>query len=157
MGRIHFKHLYTVPLICYDHLKRAPIEVKRSPWSCQARIRGACVSELACMRVGITFEAGKYSFRAFSYHASGGFRHAHINLSLSTKWCFRGSQTRTRCACVSETRMISVLLWWAPSLNDCSKLKGQYTDVKSGCVTSVWPSLNPHSLSLKTFLVLLSL
>ena len=28
------------------------------------------------------------------------------------------------------------------------KLKGQYTDVKSGCVTSVVPSLTPHSRSL---------
>ena len=42
-------------------------------------------------------------------------------------------------------------------LNDRSKLKGQCTDVKSGCGTSVGPSLNPHSLSLKTFLVTLSL
>ena len=38
---------------------------------------------------------------------------------------------------------------WAPSLNHRSKLKGQCTDVKSGCVTSVGPSLNPHSLSFK--------
>ena len=45
--------------------------------------------------------------------------------------------------------MISVLLRWAPSLNDRSKLKGQCTDVKSGCGPSVGPSLNPHSLSLK--------
>ena len=33
-------------------------------------------------------------------------------------------------------------------LNVHSKLKGQCTDVKSGCVTSVGPSLTPHSLSL---------
>ena len=115
------------------------------------------MSELACMRVGVTFEAGKLSFRAFFYYASVGLRHARINLSLSKKWCFRGSQTRTRNACVSERWMKSVLLRWAPSLNDRSKLKGQYTDVKSGCVTSVQTSLNPHSLSLKTFLELLSL
>ena len=44
--------------------------------------------------------------------------------------------------------MKSILLRWAPSLNDRSKLKGQCTDVKSGCVTSVGPSLTPHSLSL---------
>ena len=34
-------------------------------------------------------------------------------------------------------------------LNDCSKLKGQRTDVKSGCVTSVGSSPTPHSLSLQ--------
>ena len=41
----------------------------------------------------------------------------------------------------------SVLLRWTPSLNDRSKLKGQYTDVKSGSDISVGPSLKPHSLS----------
>ena len=72
--------------------------------------------------------------------------------------CWLQRLFRNANACVSETRMISVLLRWAPSLNNRSKLKGQYTDVKSGCVTSVSvrPSLNPYSLSLKTFLVLLS-
>ena len=43
------------------------------------------------------------------------------------------------------------------SLNVRSKLKGHCTDVKSRCVTSVGPSLNPHSLSFKKILVLLSL
>ena len=86
------------------------------------------MSELACMRVRITFEARRCSFRAFSYYASMGLRQARINLSLSKKLCFRGSQTRTRNACMSETRMISVLLRRAASLNDPSKLKGQYTD-----------------------------
>ena len=33
------------------------------------------------------------------------------------------------------------------SLNNRSKLKGQYTDVKSGSGISVGPSLKPHSLS----------
>ena len=32
-------------------------------------------------------------------------------------------------------------------LNDPIKLKGQYTDVKSGSAISVGPSLKPHSLS----------
>ena len=50
-------------------------------------------------------------------------------------------------ACVSYTMMQSVLLRWTPSLNHRSKLKGECTDVKSGCGTSVGPSLNPHSLS----------
>ena len=49
------------------------------------------------------------------------------------------------------------LLRRTSSLNDRSKLKGQYKDVKSGCGLSVGPSLLPHSLSLKTFLVTLSL
>ena len=31
--------------------------------------------------------------------------------------------------------------------HDRSKLKRQFTAVKSGCVTSVGPILNPHSLS----------
>ena len=51
-------------------------------------------------------------------------------------------------ACVSDSMMKSVLLRWAPS-NDCSKLKGQCTDVKSGCIILVGPTLNPHSLSYK--------
>ena len=34
-------------------------------------------------------------------------------------------------------------------LNDRSKLKGQYTDVKSGCIISVEPSLNPQYPSKK--------
>ena len=38
-----------------------------------------------------------------------------------------------------------VLLRWAPSLNDRSKLKGQYTDVKSGSGISVGPSLKSQS------------
>ena len=51
----------------------------------------------------------------------------------------------------------SVLLRWTSSLNYRSKLKGEYTHDKSGSGTSVGPDLNPHSLSLKTFLVTLSL
>ena len=52
-------------------------------------------------------------------------------------------QTRMHNACVSDSMMTSVLLRWTPSFNYHSKLKGHYT----GCVTSVGPSLNPHSLS----------
>ena len=62
-----------------------------------------------------------------------------------------------RHACVTDSMIKSVLLRWTPSLNYYSKLKVQCTDLKSGCVTSVKPSLNPHSLSLKKVLVLLSL
>ena len=47
-------------------------------------------------------------------------------------------------ACVSYRRMKSVLLRWASSLNDHSKLKGQYTDVKKGSSIYVGPSLKPH-------------
>ena len=50
-------------------------------------------------------------------------------------------------ACMSDSMMKYVLRRWAPSLNDRSILTGQCTDVKSGCSTSVGPSLNPHSLS----------
>ena len=46
-----------------------------------------------------------------------------------------------------ETMMKFVLLQQTLSLNDRSKLKGQYTDVKNGCVTSVGPCLNPQSVS----------
>ena len=60
-------------------------------------------------------------------------------------------------ACVSSMMMKFVLLGWMPSLNNRSKLKGECIDVKSGCGTSEGPSPNPHSLSLKTFLVTLSL
>ena len=45
----------------------------------------------------------------------------------------------------------SILLRWTSSLNDRSKWKGDCTDVKSGSGTSVGPSLNTHSLSLKNF------
>ena len=41
--------------------------------------------------------------------------------------------------------MKSVLLLWTPSLNNRSKLKGQYTDIKSGCGISVGSSLKPQS------------
>ena len=50
----------------------------------------------------------------------------------------------------------SVLLRWAPSLDICSKLKGQRKTIKIGSDTSVGPSLSPHSLSLNTFLMTLS-
>ena len=46
----------------------------------------------------------------------------------------------------------SVLLRQTSSLNNHSKLKGQCTDVKSGCVTSVGPSLSPQSQFKKKFL-----
>ena len=55
--------------------------------------------------------------------------------------------TQERYTCVSCTMMKSVLLRWTPSLNNCSKLKGECIDVKSGCSTSVGPTLNPQSLS----------
>ena len=43
----------------------------------------------------------------------------------------------TQYTCVSYTMMKSVLLRRMPSLNDQSKLKGECTDVKSGCGTTV--------------------
>ena len=58
-------------------------------------------------------------------------------------------------ACVSDSMMKSVLLYFDGhplSMIDRSKLKGQCTDVIRGSVTSVGPSLNPHSLSFKKFL-----
>ena len=57
----------------------------------------------------------------------------------------------------SETRMLSNLLLWAPSLKYCSKLREEYKNLKSRSGTSVGPRLSPHSLSLKTMLVTLSL
>ena len=117
------------------------------------------MSELACMRAVIIFETSKHSFCAYSYKTSVGLMHACINLSCSEKLCFRGSQTRLHNACMSDRMMKYVLLRWAPSLKDRSKLKGHYTDVKSGCVTSVpvGPSLNPNSLFKKNSTVPLSL
>ena len=59
-------------------------------------------------------------------------------------------------ACLTQGWNLFLLLWTS-SLNDRSKLKGQCSDVKIGCGTSEGPSLNAHSPSLKTLLVLLSL
>ena len=122
MWRIHLTtfNICTVPLICFNRLKRASIEVKLVASSCQTRMRCACVSELACMCVWITFETSTYSFRAFSNKASGGLRHACINLSCSEKLCFRGALTRMHNTWVSDRVMKYVLLQWAPSLNDRS-------------------------------------
>ena len=53
--------------------------------------------------------------------------------------------------------MNSVFLRWAPSLNICSKLKGQPKTIKFGSDISLVSSLPLHSCSLKTFLVTLSL
>ena len=53
-----------------------------------------------------------------------------------------------RNACVSESMTKSVLLRWAPSLNDRCKLTGQCKDVKSGCATSVG-HYHSHILSFK--------
>ena len=50
-----------------------------------------------------------------------------------------------------ETRMLTTLLLWTPSLKYCSKLKGEYKNLKSGSGTSVGPSLSPHILSFKKF------
>ena len=41
------------------------------------------------------------------------------------------------------------VLRWTPSLPHRSKLKGECKDVKSGCGTSVGPSLNPPQSELK--------
>ena len=56
-------------------------------------------------------------------------------------------RTRMHNTRMFDSMIKSVLLRWTPSLNDRSKLNGQYTDVKSACGTSVGHSLNPHSLS----------
>ena len=56
------------------------------------------------MRVWITFETGRYSFRT------------------RTHKCFRGSQTRMHNACMSDRMMKFILLRWAPSLKgQCHK------------------------------------
>ena len=90
-----------------------------------------------------------------------------------------GSVLGERMLCVSETharilfqtrmhsnsdteRVTRVRVWdddeiGFTSMDAIFKLEGQYTDVKSGCVTSVGPCLNPHSLSFKKILGLLSL
>ena len=70
----------------------------------------------------------------------------HANFDTETETCMRGLNDGEICF----TSMNVVL-------NDPSKLKGECSDVKSGCVTSVGSSLNLHSLSFKTFLVTLSL
>ena len=74
----------------------------------------------------------------------------------NTDWRIFRTRKRSH-ACMSYRRMKSVLLRCTPSLNVRSKLKGQYTDVKSGSGISVGPSLKPHSLSLNKILVTPSL
>ena len=73
-------------------------------------------------------------------------RYAHILIQARMH---ANSDLETSHACVSYMFMMmkSVLLLWTPSLNDHSKLKGQCTDVESGCNTSVGPNLSSHSLS----------
>ena len=60
----------------------------------------------------------------------------HANYDTETVTCMRGLNN-------GEILLLRLIL----SLNDCSKLKGQFTAVKSGFGISVGPSLNPHSLS----------
>ena len=89
-------------------------------------------------------------------HAKRCVHYVHIR----KHWLAYFSYTETvirNYACVSNTMMTSVLLRWTPSLNNCSKLKRECTDVTSGCRISVGPRLNPHSLSNNKILVLLSL
>ena len=64
----------------------------------------------------------------------------YTGIYANTDWRIFRTQKRSH-SCVAYTMVKSVLLRWMPSLNDCSKLKGQYTDVKSGSGISVGPSL----------------
>ena len=70
---------------------------------------------------------------------------------------FLYTETLTSMRGLHEGEICFTSMEWKPSLNDCSKLKGQYTDVKSGSGISVGPSLKPHSLSLNKILVTPSL
>ena len=69
MCRIHFLHLYTLPLICYDRFKTMFIEVKRISPSCKPcmHVIGS-ISELACMRIWIIMHAWVSATRARSQH-----------------------------------------------------------------------------------------
>ena len=78
-----------------------------------------------------------------------------ININQTRKQVISNRETFLESG--SDTRMISVLLLWTPSLKYCSKLKGESKNMKSGSGASVGPSLIPHSLSLKTILMTLSL
>ena len=119
----------------------------------------ACVSEThgSCMFHQLPTSKGLYDrhtqpVSVTDLHAKRCVRYFHIH----SDW--RIFRTRKRLhACVFYTRMKFVNLLWTPSLNDRSKLKGQCTDVKSGCGSSIGPCLSPHSLSFHKILVLLSL
>ena len=87
---------------------------------------------------------------SYIIHAKRRVRYVCIRkhrLAYFSLFFLHGNGNMHDIACVSYTRMKSVLLRWMPSLNDPIKLKGQYTDVKSGSAISVGPSLKPHSLS----------
>ena len=138
-------YICTLSLLFATHcLKRAPIEVKLIASSCNTRMRLRVRSSMhACLK---SLWNRQMEFSRIFLLRCRGLIHTRINWSFSKKICFRGSNTRTRNACVSETMMKSVLLRWAPSLNERNKLKGQCADLKSGCVTSLGPSLNPQSV-----------
>ena len=98
----------------------------------------------ACMRPP---EAYQKMRKNYIYRLQRLFRHACMLI-----W----TRIHKRLRVQYYRRMESVLLLLAPSLNDHSKLKGQCTDFKSGCVTSAWPIVPTFSVKNKN-LVLLSL
>ena len=57
------------------------------------------------------------------------------------------SDTKTSHVCISYLRMILVLLQRTSPFSYRSKLRGQCSDVKIGCASSVSHCLNPLSLS----------
>ena len=65
---------------------------------------------------------------------------------------FSYTETLTRMRVLQEDE-----IWFTSSLNDRSKLKRQYTAVKSRSGISVGPNLNPYSLCQNKILVTLSL
>ena len=139
MYRIHFEHLYTFPLICYDPLKMASIEVKQisSTHACY-RFRGWKIRQSVVVYIRIahgvfhvcmTWKWAPHAcrknlwmtakiiwwlfahFRSQKRAASVGLRHACINVSMGI------SNTYTTLSLLS--RMFSCCKSW-PNISSSS-------------------------------------
>ena len=123
------------------------IEVKRISPSCKPRMCvSVSVSELACMLVWINMHVWVSATHAQSQRCP---RCRVAGSGTNIPPAFKTQKHAQSHACVAYTMVKSVLLRWTSSLNDRSKLMGQYIDVKSGFGISVGPSLKP-TVSVKT-------
>ena len=105
MCRIHFEHLYTLPLICYDRLKMASIEVKQISSLCKTRMHATVSVYEKYANQRLRIYVGHMSFCMFMRYASE-LRNAHAcrkNLwtpATISWWLFAHFCTRKRAASV---------------------------------------------------------
>ena len=120
--------------------------------ACVSQTHGSCMSPCTkmrkqssadCCRRSKVFMTRMLSLLPYGINTQNAVCATYIY--ANTDWRIFCTRKRSH-ACVSYRKMKSVLLRWTPSLNDHSKLKGQYTDVKSVSSISVWPSLKPHKI-----------